>query len=363
MGGPGRIARLVDAALVLVAAVAATVLFDALDLPSPSLFGGLVVGLVRGLAGRRRLVVPRPGMIAAQGLIGVSIGALVDLETLAAIGRDWLPVLSVTIGTLVLTLLAGLLMRLQPGISPVTGAFAMIAGGASGITVMARELGADDRMVAVLQYLRVLIIVVLMPVTATAVFGAAPGAGGAVVDDAGPGWPVDLLFCAVCLLAGVPLARLLRIPVPALLGPMLVATGLDLSGLSRGAEVPTALGLAAFLLIGLTVGLNFTRDSLRTVGRALPLALAIILGLIAACAGLGAVLTVTTDASALDAYLATTPGGLYAVLATAQDGGADATFVLAVQVLRLFVMLLSAPLLARWLRRAGPGESEPATGG
>ncbi len=58
-------------------------------------------------------------------------------------------------------------------------------------------------------------------------------------------------------------------------------------------------------------------------------------------------------ASALDAYLATTPGGLYAVLATAQDGGADATFVLAVQVLRLFVMLLSAPLLARWLRRTG----------
>jgi uncharacterized protein len=363
VGGTGRIARLADAALVVAAAVVATVLFDALDLPSPSLFGGLAVGLVRGLAGRRRLVVPRPGMIAAQGLIGVSIGALVDLETLAAIGRDWLPVLAVTVGTLVLTLLAGLLLRLQPGISPVTGAFAMIAGGASGITAMSRELGADDRMVAVLQYLRVLIIVVLMPVVATTLFGADPGAGGPVVGNAGPGWPADLLFAAVCLLAGIPLARLLRIPVPALLGPMLVAAALDLSGLSRGAEVPVALELAAFLLIGLTVGLNFTRESLRTIGRALPLALAIILGVIAACAGLGAVLTATTEASALDAYLATTPGGLYAVLATAQDGGADATFVLAVQVLRLFVMLLTAPLLARWLRRAGRGESGSAAGG
>jgi hypothetical protein len=103
------------------------------------------------------------------------------------------------------------------------------------------------------------------------------------------------------------------------------------------------------------VGLNFDRDSLRTVGRAMPLALAVILGLVAACAGLGAVLAATTGASALDAYLATTPGGLYAVLATAQDAGADATFVLAVQVLRLFVMLLSAPLLARWLRRSEGG--------
>ncbi|RBY78345.1 AbrB family transcriptional regulator [Geodermatophilus sp. TF02-6] len=353
MGGTGRIVRVADAALVAVAALAATLAFDVLDLPSPSLFGGLVAGLVRGLAGRWRPAVPRPVTTAAQALIGISIGALVDLGTLAAIGRNWLPVLLVTAGTLVLTVLAGLLMRLQPGISPVTGAFAMIAGGASGVTAMARELGADDRMVAVLQYLRVLIIVVLMPIAATALFGAAPGSGGTTVDDAGPGWPAGLLFAAVCLLAGVPLARLLHVPVPALLGPMLVAATLDLSGLSREAQVPAPLEVAAFLVIGLMVGLNFTRESLRTIGRALPLALVLILGLIAACAGLGGVLAATTGASALDGYLATTPGGLYAVLATAQDGGADATFVLAVQVLRLFVMLLSAPLLARWLRRAG----------
>ncbi|MGR6967242.1 AbrB family transcriptional regulator [Geodermatophilus sp. URMC 61] len=349
----GRGARVGDLALVVAAALAVTLALDVLDLPSPSLFGGLLAGLTRGLAGRRRLTVPRQATTAAQGLIGVSIGALVDPDTLEAISRDWLPVLLVTVGTLLLSVLAGLLMRLQPGISPVTGAFAMVAGGASGITAMSRELGADDRMVAVLQYLRVLLIVVLMPVAATVVFGAEPGSGGPTVDDAGPGWPAGLLFSAVCLLAGIPLARLLRIPVPALLGPMLVAAGLDLGGLSGGADVPVPLETAAFLVIGLMVGLNFTRDSLRTIGRALPLALVVILGLIAACAGLGAVLTVTTGASALDAYLATTPGGLYAVLATAQDGGADATFVLAVQVLRLFVMLLSAPLLARWLRRTG----------
>ena len=352
MAGAGRGARVADAALVVTAAVALTLAFDVLDLPSPSLFGGLLAGLLRGLAGRRRLAVPKPATTAAQGLIGVSIGALVDLDTLEAVGRDWLPVLVVTVATLVLSVLAGLLMRLQPGVSPVTGAFAMIAGGASGITAMSRELGADDRMVAVLQYLRVLLIVVLMPVTAAAVFGADPGSGGPMVDDAGPGWPAGLLFAAVCLGAGAPLGRLLRIPVPTLLGPMLVAAGLDLGGLSGGADVPALLEAAAFLVIGLMVGLNFSRDSLSTIGRALPLALVVILGLVAACAGLGAVLAATTGASALDAYLATTPGGLYAVLATAQDSGADATFVLAVQVLRLFVMLLSAPLLARWLRRA-----------
>ncbi len=345
--GDGR--RLADGALVLAGAVGAAVLLDRAGVPSPALFGGLLAGLVRGLAGRTPLDVPRPGQAAAQAVVGVSIGALVDPDTLAAIGEDWAPVLLVTLATLLLTVAAGLLLRLQPGISPVTGAFAMIAGGASGITAMARDLGADDRMVAVLQYLRVVLVVVLMPVVATTVYGADPG-GTAVAEPAGPGWPAGLAFTAGCVLAGVPLARLVRLPVPSLLGPLLVAAAADLSGLSRGAGVPAAVEAAAFLLIGLAVGVRFTVASLRTVGRALPLAVALIAGLVAACAGLGEVLAAATGVSRLDGYLATTPGGLYAVLATATGSGADATFVLAVQVLRLFVMLLAAPLVAARLR-------------
>ena len=121
--------------------------------------------------------------------------------------------------------------------------------------------------------------------------------------------------------------------------------------------IPGVLASLAVIVVPLvmTVGISFTRDSVRTIGRALPLALGTILALIVACAGLGAVLAAATGTSALDGYLATTPGGLYAVLATATDSGANATFVLAVQVLRLFVMLLTAPLVARLLRRR-PGD-------
>ena len=344
--------QLLDASAVIAAGVAGAVVFTVLGLPSPALFGGLLAGLVRALAFRRRIAVPVHAMTAAQAVVGVSMGSLVDLATLRTVAANWLPVLLVTLGTLLLSLLAGLVLRLQPGINPVTGAFALIAGGASGIIVMARELGADERMVAVLQYLRVLLIVVLMPVVATGLYGASPGSGSGAADD-GPGWLVGLLFTLVCGVAGLVVGRWLRLPVAALLGPMVLAAVVDLSGLGHGVQVPAAIGVAAFLVIGLQVGLSFTRDSLATIGRALPLALTVILGLIVASAGLGAVLAAATGASALDGYLATTPGGLYAVLATATDSGADATFVLAVQVLRLFVMLLSAPLVARFLRRTG----------
>ena len=46
-------------------------------------------------------------MTAAQAVVGVSMGALVDLATLRAVAANWLPVLLVTVGTLLLSLRPG----------------------------------------------------------------------------------------------------------------------------------------------------------------------------------------------------------------------------------------------------------------
>ena len=72
-------------------------------------------------------------------------------------------------------------------------------------------------------------------------------------------------------------------------------------------------------------------------------------------AGLGLLLSRLTGVTALEGYLATTPGGVYAVLATAISAGVDVTFVVAVQVLRVIVMLLVAPVVARLVAGRGGG--------
>ena len=77
-------------------------------------------------------------------------------------------------------------------------------------------------------------------------------------------------------------------------------------------------------------------------------------GVLAACALLAVVLDVTSAVSLRDAYLATTPGGVYAVLAVALGADADAGFILAAQGLRLLVMVLLAPVVVRALL-ARPG--------
>jgi membrane AbrB-like protein len=142
-----------------------------------------------------------------------------------------------------------------------------------------------------------------------------------------------------------------RLTAGSLLAPLVVAAALSISGLSGDAAVPDLLQQIAFALIGLQVGLRFTMATLRQMGRLLPVTLASIVAMIAACAGLAALLVPLADVTYGDAYLATTPGGLYAVLAATADIGGNVTFVVAVQALRVFVMILAAPPLVRLLAR------------
>src|SRR5919204_197996 len=136
-----------------------------------------------------------------------------------------------------------------------------------------------------------------------------------------------------------------------LLAPMVLAAVVVLAVPGGEFTVPQLLAQTAFALIGLQVGLRFTVETLRMLGRLLAPVLMSILALLVLCFGLALVLYWTTSVSLLDAYLATTPGGLFAVLAVAFGAGANTTFVLAVQGLRILVMVLLAPLVVRRLTR------------
>lgn len=337
-------------AVVGAASAAAGLAGAAVGVPSPALFAGLLVGLAFALRTSWGLDVPGPAARLAQGVLGVSLGVLVQSSTLSEIGSNAAPILGVTVATLAATVLAGLAMSRMTGLDRPTASFGMVAGGASGIVAISRELGADERLVAVMQYLRVLVIVVLTPL----VVGIAGGGGGgrATPDGAVAGGPVDgALALVLCLGVGLGVARLARLPAGSLLGPLIVAAGLSLAGVELMAPVPPLVLQVAYVAIGLSVGLRFTVASLRHAARILPATLALIAALVLVSAGLGLLLVPLAGVGALDAYLATTPGGLYVVLAAASTSDVDATFVLAVQVLRLFAMLLAAPLLARWLVR------------
>ena len=322
-----------------------------LGVPSPALFAGLLTGMLHALLTGRELHPPPHLFTASQGVVGVVMGCLVQPATLAALVSYWLPVLLVTLSTLALTVLAGLLLARVTAVDRTTAAFGMIAGGASGIIALSDDLGADARIVAVLQYLRILVIVLLMPLAVAVVFAGGPAGAQEGAAPSGA-WPLAVLTVAALVLVGTTLGRLVRLPAPGLLGPLLVTAPLAGLDLPFTDAVPGLLQSAAFAVLGAQVGLRFTAASLRTVRRILPVVLALVVTLVLANAGLGLLLSAATDITPLDGYLATTPGGLYVVLAVAAEAGADSTVVLSIQVLRLLVMLLLAPVLARWLLRS-----------
>jgi membrane AbrB-like protein len=319
--------------------------------PSPWLFGALLLGLAVALARPGRLDVPDRAFTAAQAVTGVTLGTYLKASSLSALGHDWLAVVLVSAGTLVVSLAGGLGLARLTSLDAPTAALGMIAGGASGIVTMARDLRGDDRLVAFMQYARVLVVVLLTPVLIPLAFPGHHAAGPVTASGHEPvlGSGLEWVLTAAIAAAGFSAARAGRVPAGALLGPMVIAGAITLSGLDAGLATPPALREAAFAVIGLQVGLRFTVATVRRVGRLLLPVLACILFLLLGCFGLAAALAATTDVSLLDAYLATTPGGLYAVLAVAVGAGANTTFIVAVQGLRLLVMVLLAPLAVRVL--------------
>ena len=312
------------------------------------LFAALVVGIVLALLSAAPTGMPRRAGLAAQGVLGVYIATMVHRDAVAALGSHWPVVLGVGVATLLLSIGAGALLGLHRDVTPLTGALALVAGGASGLVAIARELGGDDRMVAVVQYLRVALITASMPVVVTLVYHAQTSGRTAVpADGASAPWYLDIGLLVVLVLAGATGGRLIRLPGAGLLGPMALTIALQLSGLSIGLAVPPALVWIGYAVIGWQAGVAFTRDSVRAIGRALPAALGLIVGLNVASAGLGVLLARVVGLTSLEGYLATSPGGIYAVLATAVETGSNVTFIIAAQVLRVLLMLFAAPLLAR----------------
>jgi uncharacterized protein len=280
---------------------------------------------------------------------GVSLGAYLQSEALRELAGSWLPVALVSLATLVASLLAGALLARTTALDPPTAALGMIAGGASGIVGMSGELGADDRLVAFMQYLRVLVVVVTTPVVIAIFFGGDHGGAHAVVPSAPTfGDPGDWALALALAAAGAIAATRARITAGVLLGPMVLTGIVVLGGIAEDFAVPGLLSQTAFAVIGLQVGLRFTKDTVRLLGRLTGPVLGMLAALLAVCFGLAVLLDATTSASLLDAYLATTPGGLYAVLAVAFGAGANTTFIVAVQSLRVIAMVLLAPLAVRW---------------
>ena len=211
--------------------------------------------------------------------------------------------------------------------------------------LMAEAYGADIRLVAFMQYLRV----VMVALVASAVARIwAPAA--AQVSTHWLGSVAILPFVetlAVAAVAGLVGGRL-RIPAGALLVPMVTATLLqDVAGMTI-ALPPLVLALC-YAIVGWTIGQRFTREILKAAVGAMPRVILSILALIAACGLFAAGLVAFAGVDPLTAYLATSPGGADSVAIIGASSKVDMPFIMALQVARFVLVLVVGPSLARFI--------------
>lgn len=320
-------------------------------IPAALLLGPMIVGVTMGLLGAS-VRIPAPYFIASQAVLGCMIAQSLSPAIVTPLLDDWPLVLLVLIATLMASGISGWCLVRFSGLPGSTGAWGSSPGGASAMVAMAGDYGADVRLVAFMQYLRVLFVATAAAMVARIGLGDEAGHGSVTLA-----WfpPLDWHFFGTLAIAaaGAWLGPRLRIPSGALMLPMIVSAAFHATG-TMTLQVPEWLLALAYTLIGWSVGLRFTQPIFLLALRTLPQMVVSILALMLFCGGLAWLLTRFLPVDLLTAYLATSPGGLDTVAIIAAGSRVDMSFVMAMQTLRLFTILLTGPAMARLITRLSP---------
>ena len=317
-------------------------------LPAALFLGPMLVAIGFGVMGaniRMHKHVFRLG----QGTVGMLIAHSMTMAVLVTALHSWHVMLFATVLTVILSAVVGLGLVRFGGISSSTAAWGTSPGAASAMVAMSEDYGADSRVVATMQYVRVVCVVVIGAVVSRMI--GAEGGGTDTHSAAVALQGMNLLNFALTLVVivfGILVAY--KIPAGALMGPLLIGGALQLSGLLQ-ITLPAWMLAVAYGSIGAYVGLRFDRPTIAYVWRRMP---AMILGsliLIVLCALSAWLIAVMLDKDYLSVYLATSPGGLDAMAIIAIDTHSDVGFVLAMQTLRLIGVILTGAFLARQIIR------------
>jgi membrane AbrB-like protein len=334
--------------VLLALSAAGIVLLELGHIPAAFLLGPMVAAIVLALRDEK-VAIPEPVWMLAQGVVGCMIATSIPLSILGELSRDW-PIFVAGVVSVIAAAcsLGWVLARFQvlPGTTAIWGSF---PGAASAMTIMSGDFGADMRLVAVMQYLRVVV------VSATASLVARIWTGKSSTSPIDVEWfpPIDGLFFAVTIAligASYFITRRVRLPGGIFLLPMVLAVILQNTGISE-IVLPPWLLAGSFSFVGWTIGMRFSKDILLHATRALPRVLGSIFALIGICGMFAAALVHFAGIDPLTAYLATSPGGADSVAIISASSNVDVPFVMAMQLARFLLILVAGPAMARMVVR------------
>jgi membrane AbrB-like protein len=322
-------------------------LFYLLNMPLPWMLGAMAATTVAAISGVRVALMPSLRLVFVA-ILGVMLGSAFTPEVVKGIAL-WLGSFAwLALYVVIATALIWLYYRRLARYDSVTAYFSAAPGGLNEMILAGGALGGDERRISMSHAARVLIAIFALS------FGyrwfgdyvpvVAPTLSGEAMN-----W-LDWLLLTGCGVVGFVVARALRIPAYALVGPMVLSALVHALGITHS-RPPVWLVAAAQVVVGAMVGSRFDGAAPRMVGKALILAVFATAVLLVMAAVFGEAVEATLGIPFSAALLAFAPGGLAEMSLIALSLDIDAAYVSSHHIVRIFMIVLAAPFLFRLLSR------------
>jgi len=325
-----------------------------LHLPLPMLLGSLVAVAAAALAGVRPLghlpQAPQKLRMLFIPVIGVAIGSTARPEIVTE-AISWLPSLAILFVFIPFVHFVGYRLLTATGrVDHVTALFGTAPGGLVESVQLGEEAGADLQMLIMLQFLRLILTIIFIPLLFTWMVGHAVGsAGGAAVVGATLG-TADAAILLVAGIAGAIIGAKLRLPAGHVLGPILLSGAAHVAGLTAAAP-PQVLVWATQVVIGTSLGVRFAGMPKRRIVEALRLSLLNVSLTMGGAALIAWTLAERVGEPGQAVFLAFAPGGLVEMGLIALSLNQSILYVTAHHLLRIVLAVTVARIFARRLVR------------
>lgn len=235
-------------------------LLAALGTPLPYMLGSLLAASLTVAVAQHRFpagyAFPMPFRMVFVGVIGTMIGARLTPDTLAL-----LPLLAVSLPAVLVFVLGGhamnyLIFRRLGGYDRATSFYSGSPGGLFEAILFGEEAGADVRIVTLMQFLRIIVVVTLVPVGMSVWEGHTVGSAAGMSFGPGESDWHDIPLVLAIAVAGLWLGNRLHLPAAQLIGPLIVAGAVAMTGLVEIAA-PGWLVAVAQVVLGTGLGIRF----------------------------------------------------------------------------------------------------------
>lgn len=296
---------------------------------------------------------------SGQYILGVELGQKVNAAVLQTFQNHWIVIIIMLILSTLFALLSGLILLRFTKESLMTSFLSATPGGLSAMPGIADELGANTATVSIVQTTRVFLVICTIPLFSfylssdNIVERAAQNTISTHLNSHSFLWAQALLIAAW---VGYRAGKLLKLPAPWLVGGMLgVATFQTCIGLYTGGNAaawwPHQGIILAQIFLGASVGSRLNKRMFRGAARTCIVGLFSSISLVCTTLLCAFFISKWTNISFITATLALAPGGIAEMATTSLTLHADAAFVVAVQVLRVILILSFLPVFFQLLNR------------